>query len=210
MKVALMSYHANVYELYPEDWLKDYSNSIKNQTFKDFDIFEVNYGQGFGMIFFKSIFQSKKFPTFVHCMNWMLDVLFKEKGYDYVFNSNVDDAYDPTWIDRTLTQIQKGYDIVSCNFKLFDERGIFHTHNFQLLNIRNELRKNHNIICHPGVCYSKNFWLNNNRYDPQEIPYEDMKLWQRAINNNQRFYILPQHLVLHRVHNNSVCKSNNR
>jgi hypothetical protein len=209
MKVAMMCYHSNIYALYPEKWIESYRKSIEEQEYKQFDIHEVNYGEKFGMVFFNSIFQSKKFPTFVHCMNWLLDELFAN-GYDYVMNSNVDDVYEPGWIKKTLSVAQRGYDIVSCNFKLFNEEEIYKTHYFDKLSIDEELRRNHNILCHPAICYSKTFWEKGFRYEPEEIPFEDMMLWKRAVSSGAKIFIQPEHHVLHRVHDNSVCKSNNR
>jgi hypothetical protein len=209
MKVAVISYHSNVYKLYPLKWLEEYRDSILNQTFQDFTIYEINYGPTVGMIFWKSNYQSREFPTFVHCMNWMLDWLFNECGYDVVANTNCDDRYHPKWLEKSLEKINEGYDLVSCNFQLFNEEGIYHSHHFSRLNIEHELERNNNVICHPGVLYSKRFWQNGNRYIPEEIPVEDMNLWKRAIKNSN-FIILPEHLVLHRVHDNAVCRSNNR
>lgn len=212
MRVAVISYHKNVFQLYPETWITDYRESIENQSYSNFDLYEVNYGESFGMIFMKSNFQSKKFETFVHCMNWMLDYLFNELNYDYVANTNVDDKYDVRWLEKSIKTIyQRKYDLVSCNFKLFnDERGVYHTHYFHVHSIREQLAKDHNIICHPGVVYSRKFWLENGPYIPEEIPFEDMKMWQRALQVGSKMFIQPEHLVFHRVHQNAVCRSTNR
>ncbi len=209
MRVALMSYHKNLYEIYPEKWVEQYRDSILNQTFQKFSIYEINYGQSVGMIFWKSKYQSREFPTFVHCMNWMLDWLFNECGYDAVANSNCDDIFSPQWLEKSIEKIKEGYDLVSCNFQLFNEHGIYHSHFFSRLDIAKELNRDHNVICHPGVVYSKRFWEKGNRYIPEQIPFEDRELWKRAIKNSN-FIIQPEHLVLHRVHDNAVCRSNNR
>lgn len=209
MKVALMSYHKNLFDIYPTEWIEAYRDSILNQTFKDFEIFETNYGKSVGMIGWKSKFQSKEFPTFVHCMNWMLDYLFNECEYDVVANTNADDVYHEKWLEKSIAAIKAGYDLVSCNFQLFNEGGVYHSHHFSRLNIEQELERGNNPICHPGVLYSKRFWDNGNRYIPEEIPVEDMNLWKRAIKNSN-FIILPEHLVLHRIHDNAVCRSKNR
>jgi len=210
LKVAVISYHANAYQIYPLKWLEEYRDSIMNQTFQAYDLFEVNYGKTVGMIFWKSkSYQSREFPTFVHCMNWMLDYLFDECGYDVVFNSNVDDIFHPQWMEKSLAAVKSGADLVSCNFQLFNEHGIYHSHHFARLDIKKELDRNHNVLCHPAIAYTKNFWSKGHRYVPDDIPYEDLKLWQRAVNDS-KIIILPDHLLLHRVHDNAVCRSNNR
>lgn len=204
MKVAVISYHSNVFTVYPETWITDYRNSIENQTYKNFDILETNYGPSFGMVFMKSKFQSKKFPTFVDCMNSLITEAF-DMGYDFVANTNVDDKYDIRWLEKTIARMKQGYDLVSCNFKLFnDERGTYHSHFFHVHDIQKQLAKDHNIICHPGVCYSKKFWEKYGPYNPGEIPREDLLLWKRAISKGAKIFIQPEHLVYHRVHKNSV------
>ena len=206
--VAVISYHKNADKIYPAKWIDEYRNSIENQTFKDFDLFEIEYGGGDYRIFEKSLYESKAFPTFVHTLNYLLDELF-EAGYDCVLNTNCDDKYSNLWIEKTLPYIKNGYDLVTCNFYLMNDNGVYHTHNFEKLNIENELNKNNNIICHPGCCFNKTFWQRGNRYVPEEIPTEDLKMWQRGIKNS-KFIVIPDHLVYHRVHDNSVCQSQNR
>lgn len=211
MRVALMSYHKNVYGLYPSRWLEDYRESISNQTYYEFDIFEVAYGDEPERLFDRSTYLHQDFETFNHVQNFLLDHLFAE-GYDCVFNSNVDDLYSLWWVERMLMEIKNGYDLVSCNFVLIDEDGrVTKKHKFENVNIEKELAYDHNPICHPAVCYSKKFWERGNRYNPEDVKTknEDMRLWQRAIKNS-RFIILPEHLCYHRIHSNSVCQSNNK
>lgn len=209
MRVAVICYHKNVYDIYKVEWLEQYRDSILNQTFQDFTLYEINYGTTPGMIFWKSQYQSREFPTFVHCMNWMLDWLFNECGYDAVANTNADDRYHPKWLEKSIEKIKEGYDLVSCNFQLLNENGVYHAHYFSNVNIEHELARGNNPICHPGVVFNKTFWEKGNRYIPEEIPVEDMNLWKRAIKNS-KFIILPEHLVLHRIHDNAVCRSSNR
>lgn len=208
MKSAIIVYHKNIKKIYEPQWIKNFKDSIESQTINDLPIFEMNYGGEQDQIFEHSYFESVNMPSFINALNYLLDKVFSG-GFTAVFNSNCDDEYHPKWIEKTLPYIKAGYDIVSCNFHLMNDDGIYHTHNFERLNIERELSRNHNIICHPGVCYSKAFWDRGNRYVPSEGPYEDLKLWQRSIRNS-RFIVIPDHLVYHRVHENSVCKSENR
>lgn len=208
MKVAILAYHKNINKIYPSGWVDEYRMSILKQTKKDLPIFEMNYGGGLERIFKKSLFESAQYPSFVYALNYLLDKVFSG-GYDCALNTNADDVYSGVWVEKTLEAIMQGYDLVSSNFHLFDEKGIYHSHQFAELDIQKELDRDHNVICHPGVCYSRKFWERGNRYIPGELPFEDLRLWQRAIKNS-KFFILPQHLVYHRIHNNSVCKSENR
>lgn len=209
MKIAVISYHKNIDSIYPKKWIEEYRGSMLNQTCKSFDIFECDYGGDSKRIFNSPYYMSKGFKTFVDCMNFMITHCF-ESGYDYVFNTNVDDVYPLYRLERQLLFLSKGYDLVSGNFTLIDEdSNVIHTHdNFHKLNLRRELNRNHNIVAHPAVAYSKYFW-HQNRYDASQIPYEDLKLWQRSV-TQKKMLILKENLLFHRIHNNSVCKSENR
>jgi hypothetical protein len=200
-------YHKNATQLYPEKWIEEYRNSILNQTYKEFDIYELEYSGGDYRIFENSIYHSKPFPSFVYALNYLLDCLFF-MGYDCVLNTNVDDVYSLDRVEKQLPYIERGYDIVSSNFHLVDGNGNITRQTFDNLNLELELANNHNVIAHPAVVYSKRFW-ENNRYVPEQIPLEDMMLWQRAIKNS-KFIILPDILLYHRIHSNSVCQSENR
>lgn len=203
MKVAIISYHKNIDTIYPKEWIEQYRDSILRQTLQA-DIIEMNYGGGEYRIFPNGYrFFHIAHPTFVDAMNTLLHWCFAN-GYDYVLNTNADDIYNSQWAAKTIKMLSKGYDLVSCNFTLIDEKAIpYHVHRFHNMDIRIELSRDHNIICHPGVGYSKKFW-DGNIYYPKEIPREDMMLWKRAIQKGYQFVILEDNLVQHRVHSKSV------
>lgn len=205
MKRAVIVYHKNIDKIYPAHWIEKFKHSIENQTEKEFDIIEVDYGAGGNRIFKESIYYNIPFKTFVHCMNWLFDLCLE---YDAVFNTNVDDYYSLDRIERQSIYIKQGYDIVSSNFALIENDKEIKSHRFNHLDIRHELIKNHNIIAHPVVAYSKNY-ISKYRYVPTDIPKEDLLLWKKTINTN-KFIILPDYLLFHRLHTNSVCKSQNR
>lgn len=208
LKTILICYHKNLYQLYPQQWIDEFRESILNQTYKDYTILEQNYGGGQERIFENSKFESKEMPSFIHTMNHLINKAIYY-GADVLANSNVDDIFSPNWLEVQVPYIEAGADIVSPNFTLFREGvGEYHWHKFHNLNIKEELNKNHNILCHPAICYSRKF-LEDNRYIPEQFPTEDLQLWQRTI-DNYKFKIVEQNLLYHRVHPNSVCQSNNR
>lgn len=207
-KVALLTYHSKLHEIYPQEWIDKYVETVRGQTLKDFGILEMNYGGGDERVFEDSYFESYKYPTFVHALNYLLDKAFGS-GYDIVFNSNVDDWMRHDWMERLILDVNKGYDLVSSNFCLVKEGRITTYHRFHHLNILHELERNHNPVCHPAVAYTKKFWATN-RYRPEEIPEEDLLLWKRALQSGSKFFINEQNLLFHRIHLNAVCQSNNR
>lgn len=206
-KIAVLCYHKNANEIYPEKWIERYRKTVLGQTHKDFDIFEIEYGGGDFRIFEDSEYESKEFPTFCHGMVYAINTIL-ELGYDYIFNTNVDDYYSKERIEVQLRYLENGYDLVSSNFALIDEGEVVEIHQFHKLNIRRELTRDHNIIGHPVCAYSRDFF-NHHHYKPEEIPKEDLMLWKRTI-SQRKFIIAPQILLFHRLHKNSVCQSENR
>jgi hypothetical protein len=207
LKCALIVYHKNAEAIYPDEWIFKFRESIEKQTYKQFDIFELEYGGGNLMIFENSIYESKELPTFVDAMNYLLDKVFS-MGYDYCMNSNADDYFALNRVEKQLEYMNKGFDIISSNFSLVRDYEVIHTHRFDKEDIKLQLSLNNNILCHPVICYSANYWKGN-RYIPESIPYEDLLLWKRSI-DNYKFVILEDVLCFHRLHSNSVCQSENR
>lgn len=207
MRIALLVYHKNAKNIYPAHWLEQFKHSILNQTYKGFEIFEVEYGNGDYRIFEESDYESKELPTFVDAMNYLLDKCFS-LGYDYCLNTNVDDIFDIYRVEKQLPFMRLKIDVISSNFSLIKDDIITHTHSFENLNIAIELNRDNNVICHPVVAISKAYWKDH-RYFPDQVPTEDLQLWQRGIKNGNTFVILPDVLCLHRLHSNSVCQNEN-
>lgn len=208
MKIAVLCYHKNINTIYKKEWIEEYKQSILNQTYKDFSIMEMNYGGTNERIFENSLFESVEMPTFVHALNYLLDKCFSG-GYDYVFNSNVDDQNSVDRIEKQLPYLKQGYDLVSSNFALIQDGQVIKHHRFHQLNIEEQLSYDHNIVCHPACAYNRSFWKNN-RYVPEEMKIEDLLLWKRAIKNGSKFIIVEECLLYHRLHENSICQSENR
>lgn len=213
MRLAWITFHKNV-RAYPSRWIDDYVNSVYNQTIngqnaveeKLIDIWEVNYGNGNERLFPESKFYQKNFPTHAHAHNFILDEVFKN-GYSYAFNSNCDDCYTEDRIERQLPYCKQGYDIISANHSIIDgENNILkHDIQFSKMAINLEMSKNHNIISHPCVVYSKKFWTNCPKLNPELIPKDDMDLWKFAIHKGYKMIIVPSTLLYYRVHPNSVA-----
>ncbi len=206
-KTVLICYHANIKSIYKPEWVEQFKQSILNQTFKDFQVYEVCYNGGSERIFENSNYESIVLPNFVYAMNYLIEKALKD-GADVICNSNADDIAHLDWLKIQIPLIKNGFDIVSCNFSLIRNEGeIFHIHHFDKLDLKLELKYNHNIIAHPSVTYSRKF-LEVNRYVPEEIPIEDLLLWKRTV-DDFKFKIVSENLLLHRVHQNSVCQNQN-
>jgi hypothetical protein len=112
--------------------------------------------------------------------------------------------------------VEKKYDVLSSNFYYIEEIVVNNiiqdiltkTFNMSIYNdINFQFKNGNNIVAHPSVCYSRNFLSDaNNRYDKNEIPEEDFKLWKQAINNGYSFGIAEDFLLFYRIHNKQISK----
>lgn len=209
MKVALISYHKNVFTLYNPKWIQKHVETVINQSYKDFDIYELDYGGNGNRIFPYSKYRSNIFPTFVDAMNYLLDKLFNEEEYDVVGNLNCDDYYDLERLEKQLAWVRSGYNIVTSNYTLIKNGDEALITEYDKKDIRKELGRGNNIVAHPAILLTKGFWKTGLRYDPSEIPAEDMKLWIRALNFGFNIKIAPEPLLYYRIHENSVCNNVN-
>lgn len=218
MKACVIFYHKNSTVLYKKRWIDKCIDTILNQSFQDFCIYEIDYG-GDDFSIFSGInpnrdlnFYSKKFDNHAEAMNFIIDIAFRE-GCDVVFNTNVDDFYSLDRFKEQLEILEIGYDLVSSDFyyvKDFNEKEMDVITNDICVSkegpISVELGKNNNVIAHPCVAFTKNFW-NINRYDPLEIPQEDLLLWKRGVESGMKFYIIPEKLLFYRIHEKQISAS---
>ena len=115
-----------------------------------------------------------------------------------------------------MSKLEEGYDIVASDFCYIEEINpddipddmITHYKNIKSdTNIISNLANGHNVIAHPVVAYSKKFW-ESHRYKTDEIPMEDLRLWQRAIVSGSRFCIMDDVLLFYRLHSNQITGNN--
>jgi hypothetical protein len=192
-------------------------STILNQTNQDFSIYEINYGGGEDSVLdgfdFKNPhkFISEKLENHADAMNLILDAAFSD-NCDCVFNTNLDDFYEETRFDVQLKYIKEGYDLVSSDFRYIEEINgsdilRFNKNIKAWGDVKENLDRDHNMIAHPCVAYSKKFW-ENNRYISSEIPREDLLLWKRSINNGFKFWICDEILLNYRLHTNQITGNN--
>lgn len=204
VKVGIIVYHKNARLLYRPEWIEQFTKSITGQDYPC-TIYECCYGGMKEQLIENSVFTYEVLPTFVDAMNLLMDRAFND-GCNAVANTNVDDYYTLDRITRQVGYIKAGFDLIASNFYLLQNNRPHHLHRFSNLNLKQEIGRGHNIIGHPVVMYSRNFWKKH-RYNPDEIPREDLLLWQRAI-KDMKMVVLPFALMYHRVHGNAVSQPN--
>ncbi len=178
---------------------------------KDFIIYEINYGEDEFRLYeeFPSEIETKffqsNFENHAMAMNFLFDRCVGD-NVDMVFNNNLDDISDLERFRIQSNKIHDGYDLVSSNFTYIDEFDFqFKEMHFSNLDLEKNLLRNSNIICHPSVCFSKRF-IEENRYDPTEIPQEDLKLWKRSL-GKYKMTICDEFLLKYRMHKNQITSS---
>jgi len=209
MKCAVIFYHKNIDAIYNEKWIKDCVKSIKDQTLIDFDVMELDYGgtkkQYAEGVRKNYIFLSREFDNHIGAMNYLYSMLFAN-GYDVVANVNLDDFFSPDRLEKQLSYIKLGEQLVSSNWHYVDEEGViiksFRYHN---LDISTELSKNHNPISHPSIMIHKSFWDDDLHYNDL-LGKEDLDLWQRAVKKGKRLFICPHFHLFYRIHSNQITK----
>lgn len=203
MKVAVIIFHKHAYRYDPK-WVAKCIHSIENQTFKTFDVFELDYGGEHTQLYTGSNFASTNhLKDHAEAHNWLLDKVFS-LDYDCAFNVNIDDIYSLDRFEKQIEAMKEGYDVVSSNFYHINENGrLTNSLAMDQKNPELESKKGHNIIAHPVCCYSKNFWDNCSKLRSSEIPKDDFELWKRSY-GKFKFKILPNFLLYYRVHSNKV------
>jgi len=236
MESAVIIYHKNALSYCKHKWLIKCLDTIENQTYQNFDVFEVSYGDKSDecsiVKYFKKIQNNKLFyfhePMKDHsyAMNFLLNKVFaKNTSYKYCFNINIDDFYDLTRFERQIKIIKKlKYDVVSSQMLYVDEENKpikkidYFAYNFispkkiklksqiemEQSYIKKEFLKNHNIVAHPCVCYTRRFWKIIGPY-PNIVPREDLILFKKAaLNPAIKIHIAKKFLLYYRIHNNQT------
>ena len=225
MRIGLIIYHKDIFSYIEHEHIFKCLNSIDNQTFKEFDIFELNYGKKTEEnIFLTDIgfFKDKKVTTYreecknhITAMNFLLNKTFKELDYDVIFNVNLDDIYNEKRIELQLIKVLEGYHLVSSNYAIFQERDgekirremkitkSYDNIDDEQLNIKIKISKNKNIIPTTAMCFTKKCWE-----VLEQIPYlpgaESLLICKKVLKNQLNIHVCPEILVDYRIHDNQV------
>jgi hypothetical protein len=198
MRTALISFHKNIGR-YPIEWIEKYRDSIINQTNKDFDIFELNYGGGEERIFENSKFISLNLNDHAQAHNYLLERCFS-LGYDLILNTNVDDKYPLERVKLQIDNFDPEVSVISGNYISFSEtRENIHGTKFHELDIFKEFSNNHNIVAHPACAYTRKILDYNEKLISEEIASDDFCMWKRLLSKGAKFKIIPDVLLYYRI-----------
>jgi hypothetical protein len=130
MKICCVIYHSKIFTTYKEDWILECLKSIYLQTYKRYDIIELCYDDSDNSLIkiFKDkgifrtnrlFFLNKKMENNIEAENYIFNYAFNKLNYDVCININIDDIYNNKRFQLQLKKIEEGYDIVSSNYKIF-------------------------------------------------------------------------------------------
>lgn len=203
IKSVCIFYHKNALKIYQREWVEQCVNSVLSQTYKNFDIIEMNYGGGQER-FTNGQFFSLDLENHIAAMNFLITYAFAS-GYDVVFNTNMDDHFHKYRFEAQINEIKKGAQLVASNFRYFGARDK-EMNMTRFGNIGQQLAKGHNVIAHPVVAMHRSFWDADLHYE-NVLGSEDLRLWQKAYRKGKKFVILPDYLLCYRLHENQVTKN---
>jgi hypothetical protein len=210
MNSAVIFYHSNIASLYRKEWINACIDSIKNQTYKNFGVIELNYGGGQEKYcdgkFQRYFFLNQKLENHICALNYLHDLAFSS-GYDVVFNVNMDDRYAPDRFQKQIEAISGGAELVSSNFLYIDGKdNVIKGFEFDRRDIKKELDREHNIFCHPVISMHRNFWTDGMKYNESLIGSEDLDLWKRGAAAGKNMVILPDYLCFYRIHDKQITR----
>lgn len=224
MKVVIIIYHSEIIKKYKYEWILKFFNSLKNQTFQDFDLVELNYnGDKLSILHKLKLFQpvkytfiNKKMENHIIAQNYLFDYCFN-KNYDVVFNTNIDDYYDHTLLEKEVNLLKNNkIDIISSNFTLV--QNINNSIIRQKINIlkTSDFDKQQNFLksffskndskCFQlsGACITKNFYLKSDKKIFENyLLLENLFMCKKMILKSN-FYIIQEYLISQRIHDEQL------
>lgn len=207
LKLTVIIYHKNIKTIYRPEWVEKCLDSIRNQTYKEYRVFELCYSDVSERLWEGSEYIHKPMTNHIAAMNYILDLAFAD-GCDVVFNVNLDDFYHPNRFTAQLAAIHAGYELVSSNFQHIEEVDgvdvLGQEMKFHDRDILVEAEVGHNILCHPVIAYTKGFWNKYKYYNTNELGYEDFNLWKKAAAHNCKICILEEILCYYRLSPNQT------
>lgn len=223
MKIAVLFYHKDAMDKYSTEWIYECLESIHNQTWQKFDIFELNYGkkslvddstsfieifqeEGF-FDFHMKRFEHRAFDNHILAMNYMLNILFIDLKYDIVFNINLDDTYDINRFEKQIEMVEKFdligslYNIVSYNTIKQPKVNILDEEDEQSYLKVKTITEKKCVIPLSSMCFTKKSWEAIGEI-PEMFSLESLYICKQMFKKNLKIHVIQEPLVNYRIHKN--------
>lgn len=189
------------------EFLPESLKSIKNQTYKEWELVIGLNGHTKNSIAFNSIvgYESEKVRIFnlheLKSKSDTLNELINYCRYDTVCLLDVDDKWRIDKLERQIELIKK-YDVVGTYCQYFGDKtnhpvlptGELFNFNFKVNPIINS-----SVMLHKKDC----------KWDSEWEGIEDFELWLRLMKQGKKFFNLNDVLTFHRIHKGSAFNSQN-
>lgn len=206
----------------PVEWLCECFDSIKNQTFSDFEVIIINDGSGDITRNYLNTINDNRFNVYhldknigiAKALNYGID----RCNFDIIARMDGDDIMLP---DRLKIQYDymlnnKGVDLVSGNLKTYhkNEKG-WYINNIDITYhpsiITNDVIKNSTwFINHPCVMFRKSSIMKIGCYNTEIYGYaDDFELWYRMVQNNMILHNMRDIVLIYRISKTSLSHNFN-
>lgn len=196
-----------VYNTKNKQYLKKSINSILNQTFKDFELIICNDGStNKCFLWAKEICKNDERVIFIENdknmgLAYTLNHCLENATGEYIARMDDDDESS---IDRLSKQLEfleshKDVDLVSCNIKLFDDKGIYSSKEYPK-KIRKEDFLFNSPIVHPAImARRKSFDIVSGYSEAKEcVRVEDYDIFMRMFAKGIRMEVIQEYLFNYR------------
>jgi len=207
--------------VYKNDNLKYFrlaTESILNQTFRDFHFYILRNGQVSSEIEeYLNSFQDDRIVLYrfdenrglARALNYMLEIVLKNPEYEFIARMDADDISYLTRFEKQRSFLLE-HDNISCVGSWYEEIDKNDRHlSFKKLPIDHESLKQRYMtrtpFAHSSVMYSRKLIEKAGYYPENTILMEDNVLWGSALKSGLLFANVPEYLLMFRI-NNSFYK----
>lgn len=185
--------------------------SILNQTYKDFELLIIDSASSDNTVEIVRSFSDERIS--LHCiercsLSDSLNYGLKTAKYDLIARMDADDLMMPERLEVQFAYLKEHpqVNVLSCSYFCYRKRKLL----FPVILPENDVRIKqglalHNVICHPGSFFLRNFILDNGGYS--NGPAEDYELWLR-LKSKGIFANVPGCLLFVSFEQDSLSRSN--
>ena len=191
------------------EFLKESLNSIKNQSFSNWEVIIGINGHHVNSKVFNIAknYETEKIKVYdlinVKGKSKALNEMLKYCNYDWISLLDVDDKWYPNKLEEQIKYINE-YDVIGTKCQYFGDKHLIPF--IPVGNINNYNFLNSNPIINSSCLIKKNICFWDTKFDS----VEDYDLWLRLWKRKKKFYNVDKVLVLHRIHKKSAFNTSNK
>lgn len=226
MKIAIIFYHSELLKKYKYSYIIQFLKSLKNQSFQDFHLIELNYDNDndLSILYKTNLFPSNQytflnrvFKNHIEAQNFLFKYCFEDNDFDIVMNTNIDDYYHPDKLMKQVNMLKnKNIDIISSGFSLFQTTNNESIYKEVDMILSTDIEEQNSILRarffkndsrlfqNSGSCITKSFYEKNNGLVFKNFPLLEVLFMCKDNIKKNTFYIIPEVLTYQRIHNRQL------